>query len=39
MKNNVSALAKVSDMKYINRQNTVTYFGEVLFSVDGEENE
>lgn len=35
---NVSALAKVSDMKYINGQNTVTYFGAVLFSVDGEEN-
>ncbi len=36
---NVSALAKAADMKYINGQNTVTYFGAVLFSVDGEENE
>lgn len=36
---NVSALAKASNMKYINGQNTVTYFGAVLFSVDGEENE
>lgn len=33
---NVSALAKVSDMKYINGQDTVTYFGAVLFSLDGE---
>lgn len=32
---NVSALAKASDMKYINGQNTVTYFGAVLFSIDG----
>lgn len=30
---NVSALAKASGMKYINGQNTVTYFGAVLFSV------
>ena len=29
-------LAKSSDMKYINGQNTVTYFGAVLFSLDGE---
>lgn len=36
---NVSALAKASNMNYINGQNTVTYFGAVLFSVDGEENE
>jgi len=36
---NVSELAKVADMKYINGQNTVTYFGAVLFSLDGEENE
>lgn len=33
----VSQLAKVSDMKYINGQNTVTYFGTVLFSLNGEE--
>ncbi len=33
---NVSALAKASDMKYINGQNTVTYFGAVLFSLDEE---
>ena len=33
---NVSALAKASDMKYINGQDTVTYFGAVLFSLDGE---
>ena len=30
---NVSQLAKASDMKYINGQNTVTYFGAVLFSL------
>lgn len=36
---NVSRLAAASDMKYINGQDTVTYFGSVLFSVDGEENE
>lgn len=34
---NVSELAKSAGMKYINGQNTVTYFGAVLFSVDGEE--
>ena len=34
---NVSQLAKTADMKYINGQNTVTYFGAVLFSLDGEE--
>lgn len=33
---NVSELAKVCEMKYINGQNTVTYFGAVLFSVNGE---
>lgn len=33
---NVTRLAAVSDMKYINGQNTVTYFGAVLFSLDGE---
>lgn len=33
---NVSELAKAADMKYINGQNTVTYFGAVLFSLDGE---
>lgn len=33
---NVSLLAKAADMKYINGQNTVTYFGAVLFSLDGE---
>lgn len=32
----VSELAKAADMKYINGQNTVTYFGAVLFSLDGE---
>ena len=30
---NVSELAKASGMKYINGQDTVTYFGAVLFSV------
>lgn len=34
---NVSQLAKAADMKYINGQNTVTYFGAVLFCLDGEE--
>ena len=29
---NVSALAKSADMKYINGQDTVTYFGAVLFN-------
>lgn len=33
---NVSRLAAAADMKYINGENTVTYFGAVLFSVDGE---
>lgn len=33
---NVSALAKLAGMKYINGQDTVTYFGAVLFSLDGE---
>lgn len=33
---NVSQLAKAADMKYINGQNTVTYFGAVLFCLDGE---
>ncbi len=30
---NVSELAKAAGMKYINGQNTVTYFGAVLFSI------
>ena len=34
---NVSALAKAADMKYVNGQNTVTYFGAVLFSMDKNE--
>ena len=33
---NVSELAKSANMKYINGQNTVTYFGAVLFSLNGE---
>jgi predicted metal-binding protein len=33
---NVSALAKAAGMKYINGQNTVTYFGAVLFDFDDE---
>lgn len=33
---NVSELAKSAGMKYINGQNTVTYFGAVLFTPDGE---
>lgn len=33
---NVSSLAKTADMNYINGQNTVTFFGAVLFSIDGE---
>ena len=33
---NVSELAKSANMKYINGQNTVTYFGAVLFSPNGE---
>ena len=32
---NVSKLAEASGMKYINGQNTVTYFGAVFFSADG----
>ena len=32
---NVSMLASASGMKYINGQDTVTYFGAVLFSIDG----
>lgn len=32
---NVSQLAKAAGMKYINGQNTVTYFGAVLFSLKG----
>ena len=31
---NVSELSKAADMKYINGQNTVTYFGAVLFDID-----
>lgn len=31
---NVYALAKAADMKYINGQDTVTYFGAVFFSLD-----
>ncbi len=34
---NVSQLAKAANMKYINGQDTVTYFGAVLFSLDGVE--
>ena len=33
---NVSRLAAAADMKYTNGADTVTYFGAVLFSVDGE---
>ena len=36
---NVSELAKTAEMKYVNGQDTVTYFGAVLFSLDGAENE
>ncbi|MBP3375504.1 MAG: DUF2284 domain-containing protein [Clostridia bacterium] len=36
---NVSELARAAGMKYINGQNTVTYFGAVLFKIGGEENE
>lgn len=32
----VSKLAESAGMKYINGQDTVTYFGAVLFSIDGE---
>ena len=35
---NVSKLATAADMKYINGQNTVTYFGAILFSLDGEKD-
>lgn len=31
---NVSGLAALADMKYTNGQNTVTYFGAILFRVD-----
>lgn len=33
---NVSRLAAAADMRYTNGQNTVTYFGAVLFCLDGE---
>ena len=33
---NVSKLARSAGMKYINGQNTVTYFGAILFSLKGE---
>lgn len=33
---NVSKLAESAGMKYINGQNTVTYFGAVLFTLDGD---
>ncbi len=33
---NVSSLTKAAGMKYVNGQNTVTYFGAVLFSMNGE---
>lgn len=33
---NVNELAKFAGMKYINGQDTVTYFGAVLFTPDGE---
>ncbi len=33
---NVSALAKAAGMKYINGQNTVTYFGAMLFDLPAE---
>ena len=33
---NVSELAKSAGMKYINGQNTVTYFGAVLFNLPSE---
>lgn len=36
---NVTLLASAANMKYVNGQNTVTYFGAVLFSLNGEENE
>jgi len=34
---NVSQLAKAAGMKYVNGQNTVTYFGAVLFCLDEEQ--
>ena len=33
---NVSRLADAAGMRYINGQDTVTYFGAILFSLDGE---
>ena len=36
---NVSSLASLAGMKYINGQNTVTYFGAVLFSAEVDGNE
>ena len=36
---NVSELARTAGMKYVNGQNTVTYFGAVLFMKNGESNE
>ena len=36
---NVYELAKSAGMKYVNGQNTVTYFGAVLFSEGGSSNE
>lgn len=33
----VSKMAETAGMRYINGQNTVTYFGAVLFSVDGDQ--
>ncbi|MBQ3709057.1 MAG: DUF2284 domain-containing protein [Clostridia bacterium] len=35
---NVSELAKAAGMKYINGQNTVTYFGAALFDLSDQEN-
>jgi predicted metal-binding protein len=34
---NVSRLAAAADMKYTNGKDTVTYFGAVLFCLDGED--
>lgn len=36
---NVYELAKAAGMKYINGSNTVTYFGAVLFSLNGDDDE
>ena len=36
---NVSELARAAGMKYINGQNTVTYFGAVLFNLQGSDSE